>query len=86
MDNLAAKALIGPRGMHQVERVLETTLAENLAMIVDTVTYLRSHGREVQLDAEHFFDGHAPSYPLLLLLLSLLLLLCFMRHVMTESR
>ncbi len=45
---------------------LQTTLAENLAMIHDTITYLRSQGRRVIYDAEHWFDGyrHNPSYAL----------------------
>ncbi|HEX5524035.1 MAG TPA: citramalate synthase [Pedococcus sp.] len=42
-----------------VERALRTTLAENIAMIRDTVGFLRSEGRRVFLDAEHFFDGYA---------------------------
>jgi 2-isopropylmalate synthase len=33
--------------------------AENLAMIFDTVRYLKSRGKEVLYDAEHFFDGYA---------------------------
>ncbi len=49
-----------------VERVLGTTLAENLEMIGDSVRYLRAAGRRVFYDAEHFFDGyHAlPDYAL----------------------
>ncbi|CCH80507.1 putative enzyme [Nostocoides japonicum T1-X7] len=42
-----------------VERALRTTLEENLAMIRDTVGFLRGEGRRVFLDAEHFFDGYA---------------------------
>ena len=42
-----------------VERALRTTLAENLEMIRDTVSFLRSEGRRVFLDAEHFYDGYA---------------------------
>ncbi len=42
-----------------VERALRTTLAENLAMIRDTVGFLVGEGRRVFLDAEHFFDGYA---------------------------
>jgi 2-isopropylmalate synthase len=42
----------------QVEVVLRTTLEENLAMVRDSVGYLKKAGREVILDAEHFFDGH----------------------------
>src|SRR3954454_5092060 len=41
-----------------VERALRTTLAENLAMVRDTVAFLRAEGRRVFLDAEHFFDGY----------------------------
>jgi 2-isopropylmalate synthase len=42
----------------QVEKVLGVAHAENLAMIADSVAYLKSHGREVFYDAEHFFDGY----------------------------
>ncbi|MEL7505105.1 MAG: citramalate synthase [Cyanobacteria bacterium J06554_6] len=43
---------------------LKTTLDENLAMIADTLTYLRSQQRRVIYDAEHWFDGykHNPLY------------------------
>jgi 2-isopropylmalate synthase len=41
-----------------VELALRTTLEENLAMVRDTVEYLRSHGRRVFVDCEHFFDGY----------------------------
>jgi 2-isopropylmalate synthase len=41
-----------------VTQVMENTLEENLAMIRDTVAYLRQRGREVVYDAEHFFDGY----------------------------
>ncbi len=41
-----------------VELALRTTLAENLAMVRDTVTHLREEGQTVFLDAEHFFDGY----------------------------
>src|SRR5580692_5973645 len=49
-----------------VRLALRTTLAENLAMVADTVTHLRSEGKRVFLDAEHFFDGYAsdPGYAL----------------------
>lgn len=40
-----------------VEQIMSNTLDENLAMILDTVGYLKQHGREVVYDAEHFFDG-----------------------------
>jgi 2-isopropylmalate synthase len=49
-----------------VQLALRTTLAENLAMIADTVSHLRGEGRRVFLDAEHFFDGYRsdPAYAL----------------------
>ncbi|MGB7709854.1 MAG: citramalate synthase [Microcoleus sp.] len=37
---------------------LKTTKQENLAMIRDTIEYLRSQGRRVIYDAEHWFDGY----------------------------
>ena len=45
---------------------LKTSLAENLAMIGDTIEYLRSQGRRVIYDAEHWFDGYKqnPDYAL----------------------
>jgi 2-isopropylmalate synthase len=45
----------------QVTEVLRTTVAENQAMIRDTVRHLVQHGREVIYDAEHFFDGYKDS-------------------------
>src|SRR5579872_4401741 len=49
-----------------VQLALRTTLAENLAMISDTVRHLRAEGKRVFLDAEHFFDGYTsnPGYAL----------------------
>ena len=41
-----------------VTDVLKVSLDENLKMVSETVEYLKSKGREVILDAEHFFDGH----------------------------
>ncbi len=40
-----------------VRRALEVSLDENLAMIGESVAYLKAQGREVIYDAEHFFDG-----------------------------
>lgn len=47
-------------------RVLGVTEEENLQLISDTVRFLKSHGREVVYDAEHFFDGYTanPDYAL----------------------
>lgn len=41
-----------------VEHALNTTLEENLNMISDSIRYLKSQGRRVFFDAEHFFDGY----------------------------
>jgi 2-isopropylmalate synthase len=42
----------------QVTAALRIELAENLAMIFDSVSWLRQQGLEVIYDAEHFFDGY----------------------------
>jgi 2-isopropylmalate synthase len=49
-----------------VSEILGVTLAENLSMIEDTLSYLKSQGKEVIYDAEHFFDGYKrnPDYAL----------------------
>src|ERR1700689_2437623 len=44
-----------------VHRALNITEEENLQLISDTVRYLKSHGKEVVYDAEHFFDGYKAS-------------------------
>lgn len=41
-----------------VELALRTTLDENVAMVRDTVSFLREQGRRVFVDCEHFFDGY----------------------------
>jgi 2-isopropylmalate synthase len=40
-----------------VTDVLKTSLDENLKMIGDSVAFLKSSGKKVFYDAEHFFDG-----------------------------
>ncbi|MDC7218934.1 MAG: citramalate synthase [Spirochaetales bacterium] len=40
-----------------VTKVIRTTLEENLAMITDSVAFLKDNCGEVMYDAEHFFDG-----------------------------
>lgn len=58
--------IVGKTWPLHVTEVLGVTLEENLAMIRDTVRYLKEHGREVFYDAEHFFDSYKedPSYTL----------------------
>jgi 2-isopropylmalate synthase len=44
-----------------VKEALKTSLKENLLMIRDTVSFLKSKKKEVIYDAEHFFDGFRAS-------------------------
>ncbi len=50
--------LVGKTSDLQVTQVLETSLAENLKMITDSIKFLKKKGMAVFLDAEHFFDGY----------------------------
>jgi 2-isopropylmalate synthase len=50
--------IVGKTWDFHVTNVLGTTLEENLKMIGDSVGYIKSQGREVFYDAEHFFDGY----------------------------
>jgi 2-isopropylmalate synthase len=58
--------LVGKSSEYQVRDILQTSLEENLAMIADSVRYLKGEGRRVFFDAEHFFDGYKknPEYAL----------------------
>lgn len=51
--------IVGKTWDLHVREVLGVDEAENLAMIHDSISYLKSQGREVIYDAEHFFDGYA---------------------------
>lgn len=53
-----AVTVVGKSWDFHVFHALDTTLEENLAMISDTVSYLKDKGLEVFFDAEHFFDGY----------------------------
>jgi 2-isopropylmalate synthase len=50
--------IVGKSWRLHVEQILGVSLEENLRMIRETVDYLKQAGREVILDAEHFFDGY----------------------------
>jgi 2-isopropylmalate synthase len=50
--------LVAKSDVWHVERALRTSLDENLAMVRDTIGFLRDEGRRVFLDCEHFFDGY----------------------------
>ncbi|MEE9276998.1 MAG: citramalate synthase [Dehalococcoidia bacterium] len=58
--------LVGKASTYQVRVALETSQEENLAMIRESVAYIKAQGREVHFDAEHFFDGfnEDPDYAL----------------------
>ncbi len=42
-----------------VTETLHASLEENVRMVRDSIAYLKSQGRTVFFDAEHFFDGYA---------------------------
>ena len=64
VDSLASVVtLVAKSDIRHVEKALRTTPQENLAMVRDTVAYLRGEGRRVFLDAEHFFDGYRHDAP-----------------------
>ena len=53
-----AVCIFGKAWDFHVTDILNATLDENLDMISDTVAFLKSQGKEVMFDAEHFFDGY----------------------------
>lgn len=53
--------IFGKTWLLHVTDVLRTTPDENLAMIKDSVKFLKDAGREVIYDAEHFYDGYVDS-------------------------
>lgn len=61
-----AVMVVGKTWKAHVTQVLRTDFQENLAMIYDTICYLKNEGKEVLFDLEHFFDGYKddPSYAL----------------------
>jgi len=61
-----AVAIFGKTWDLHVEGILGITRGENIAMIRESVAYLRENGRETLYDAEHFFDGYTanPGYAL----------------------
>src|SRR4029077_3233125 len=64
--NTSLVTIVGKSWDLHVRDVLTTSLAENLRMIADSVSYCKAAGREVFYDGEHFFDGyrHNPEYAL----------------------
>ncbi len=60
-SNTPAVAIFGKSWALHTERALRVSEEQNLEMIHSTVAYLKSLGREVIYDAEHFFDGYQAS-------------------------
>src|SRR6516162_6638487 len=58
--------IVGKSWLLHVHEVLRAGPDENLAMIADTVRYLKDQGKQVIYDAEHAFDGYKdePEYAL----------------------
>ncbi len=54
----SAVCIVGKSWDYHVTEALTTTLDEGVAMVADSVEYLRGHGLGVMFDAEHFFDGY----------------------------
>ncbi|CAN5516101.1 citramalate synthase [soil metagenome] len=50
--------LVGKSWDFHVTEALRTTLDEGVAMVADSVRFLKAAGRRVFFDAEHFFDGY----------------------------
>lgn len=61
-----AVSIFGKSWLLHVKQSLCITAEENLKLISGSVEYLKSHGKEVIYDAEHFFDGYKdnPEYAL----------------------
>jgi 2-isopropylmalate synthase len=59
--------IVGKSSAYQVEKIIKTSLEENINMISDSVSFLKEKNKEVFFDAEHFFDGYKenPDYSLL---------------------
>lgn len=51
-------AIFGKTWELHIKEILKISLEENLELITDTISYLKSKGKEVIFDAEHFFDGY----------------------------
>ncbi|MBT3247971.1 MAG: citramalate synthase [Actinobacteria bacterium] len=50
--------IVGKSWDYHVTEALRTTLEEGVAMVADSIRYLKEQGLEVFFDAEHFFDGY----------------------------
>ncbi|MGI6268157.1 MAG: citramalate synthase [Acutalibacteraceae bacterium] len=64
--NTDVVAIFGKSWDLHVTEILNISLEENLALVKETISYLKENGKEVIFDAEHFFDGYSanPDYAL----------------------
>jgi len=56
--NTSTVCIVGKCWDYHVTEALRTTLDEGVAMVADSVEFLRHAGLRVFFDAEHFFDGY----------------------------
>ena len=56
--NTPVVTIFGKSWDFHATEILEVLLDENLSLISDSIRYLKSKGKEVIYDAEHFFDGY----------------------------
>jgi 2-isopropylmalate synthase len=54
-----AICIVGKSWDYHVREALRADLDEGARMVAESVAYLKSHGRRVFFDAEHFFDGYS---------------------------
>ncbi|GGG55824.1 citramalate synthase [Paenibacillus radicis (ex Gao et al. 2016)] len=68
-SGVPAATLVGKSWDFHVHTALQTTLEENLAMVYDSIAFLKQRGMEAMFDSEHFFDGYKnnPDYALAVL-------------------
>ncbi len=50
--------IVGKAWDYHVTEAIQTSLDEGVAMVADSIEYLKAQGLEVFFDAEHFFDGY----------------------------
>ena len=57
-SGVSTSCIVGKGSAFHVTEALGTTLDEGVAMVGDSVRFLRGEGQRVFFDAEHFFDGY----------------------------
>jgi 2-isopropylmalate synthase len=68
-SGVSTACIVGKSWDFHVTEALRTTLDEGVAMVADSVRFLKAAGLRVFFDAEHFFDGYKnnPEYALRIL-------------------